>query len=124
MSRAPGFQLAGFITRETSRGRETHPGLDIAVPRDSNIRAAGPGVVKEASEDEIYGRYVLLDHGHGLESLYGHASRIFVRPGDRVARGEVIALTGSTGQSSAPHLHFEIRKDGRPVDPLAYVRQP
>jgi murein DD-endopeptidase MepM/ murein hydrolase activator NlpD len=118
------LQLAGFITRETSSGRGTHPGLDIAVPRDSYIRAAGAGVVKEASDDEIYGLYVLIDHGRGLESLYGHASRILVKPGDRVARGEVIALTGSTGQSSAPHLHFEIRKDGKPVDPLAYVRQP
>lgn len=118
------LQFAGFITREASTGRRTHPGLDIAVPRDSYIRAAGAGVVKEASDDEIYGLYVLIDHGHGLESLYGHASRMFVKPGDRVARGEVIALTGSTGQSTAPHLHFEIRKDGKPVDPLTYVRQP
>jgi murein DD-endopeptidase MepM/ murein hydrolase activator NlpD len=118
------LQFAGFITRATSSGRTEHPGLDIAVPKDSYIRAAGAGVVKEASDDEIYGLYVLIDHGHGLESLYGHASRTFVKPGDRVARGEVIALTGSTGQSSAPHLHFEIRKDGRPVDPLTYVRQP
>jgi murein DD-endopeptidase MepM/ murein hydrolase activator NlpD len=119
------LQFAGFITRETTMERGAHhPGLDIAVPRDSYIRAAGPGVVKEAGDDEIYGLYVLIDHGRGLESLYGHASRMFVKPGDRVTRGEVIALTGSTGQSSAPHLHFEIRKDGKSVDPLAYVRQP
>jgi murein DD-endopeptidase MepM/ murein hydrolase activator NlpD len=118
------LSFAGFITRSQSTGRTEHPGLDIAVPMNSYVRAAGAGSVTESSEDEIYGLYVLIDHGHGLESLYGHASRVFVKPGDRVARGEVIALTGSTGQSSAPHLHFEVRKDGRPVDPLAYVRQP
>lgn len=116
---------AGFITqrRLTTEGAN-HPGLDIAVPADSYIRAAGSGTVRDAGVDEVYGRYILIDHGDGLESMYGHASRIFVQPGDPVERNEVIALSGSTGRSTAPHLHFEIRRDGEPVDPLAYVRQP
>ena len=116
---------AGFITqlREDTAGLN-HPGLDIAVPNDTYIRASGAGTVKDSGVDAVYGRYILLDHGDGLETMYGHASRIFVQPGDRVERNEVIALSGSTGRSTAPHLHFEIRKDGAAVDPLAYVRQP
>jgi murein DD-endopeptidase MepM/ murein hydrolase activator NlpD len=118
--------VAGFITRsrEASARQGEHPGLDIAVPAETEIRASGEGVVKEARQDRVYGDYVLVDHGEGLESLYGHASRVLVREGDRVSRGQLIALAGSTGLSSAPHLHFEIRKNGRAVDPLQYVRQP
>jgi murein DD-endopeptidase MepM/ murein hydrolase activator NlpD len=118
--------VAGFITRsrEESARQGEHPGLDIAVPAETEIRASGEGVVKEARQDRVYGQYVLVDHGEGLESLYGHASRVLVREGDRVSRGQLIALAGSTGLSSAPHLHFEIRKNGRAVDPLQYVRQP
>lgn len=118
--------VAGFITRsrEGSSRQGEHPGLDIAVRAETEIRAAGAGVVKEARQDTVYGEYVLIDHGDGLESLYGHASRVLVREGDRVSRGQLIALAGSTGVSSAPHLHFEVRKNGRAVDPLLYVRQP
>jgi murein DD-endopeptidase MepM/ murein hydrolase activator NlpD len=116
---------AGFITQmRGGEGAAYHSGLDIAVSADSYIRAAGAGVVRDAGRDDIYGYYILLDHGDGLETMYGHASRLFVREGDRVERNEVIALSGSTGQSTAPHLHFEIRKDGQPVDPMTYVRQP
>jgi murein DD-endopeptidase MepM/ murein hydrolase activator NlpD len=118
------LSTAGFITRSLSDGRSRHPGLDIAVPKNSYIRAAGPGLVRAAGIDDVYGQYVVLDHGQGVESVYGHASRLFVTAGDRVRRGEVIALSGSTGRSTAPHLHFEVRRDGKPVDPLAYVRQP
>lgn len=114
----------GFITRELTAGARNHPGLDVAVPHDAYIRAAGGGVVRAAGEDEVYGFYVLVDHGGGYESMYGHASRIFVKPGDLVERHEVIALSGSTGRSTAPHLHFEIRKDGEPIDPLSLVKQP
>jgi murein DD-endopeptidase MepM/ murein hydrolase activator NlpD len=118
--------VAGFITRsrESSTRAGEHPGLDISVRAETEIRASGAGVVKEARQDPVYGDYVLVDHGDGLESLYGHASRVLVREGDPVNRGQLIALAGSTGLSSAPHLHFEIRKNGRAVDPLQYVRQP
>jgi murein DD-endopeptidase MepM/ murein hydrolase activator NlpD len=115
----------GFITQtgnDVTDGR--HPGLDIAVAADTYIRAAGGGVVRDAGMDPVYGYFVLIDHGDGLETMYGHASRIFVAAGDRVERNQVVALSGSTGRSTAPHLHFEVRKDGTPVDPLAYVRHP
>jgi len=116
---------AGLITRElVGVEGSLHPGLDIAVPRDSYIRAAGGGVVSVAGTDEVYGQYVIIDHGNGLESLYGHASRLFVRAGQEVERREVIALSGSTGISTGPHLHFEIRSAGDAVDPLAFVRRP
>lgn len=115
----------GFITQlRADTAGASHPGLDIAVPNDTYIRAAGAGMVKDAGVDEVYGRYILIEHGDGLETMYGHASRLFVQTGDRVERNEVIALSGSTGRSTAPHLHFEIRKDGQAVDPLAFVRQP
>ena len=115
---------AGYITRRMASGGSSHPGLDIAVPKDSYIRAAGAGVVSAAGTDEVYGEFVLIDHGGGIESMYGHASRLFVAPGDRVERHEVIALSGSTGRSTAPHLHFEVRRNGEAIDPLVMIRQP
>lgn len=118
------LSAAGFITRSLSDGRSRHPGLDIAVPKNSYIRAAGAGFIRAAGVDDVYGQFVVVDHGEGMESVYGHASRLFVTAGDRVQRGDVIALSGSTGRSTAPHLHFEVRRDGKAVDPLSYVRQP
>jgi len=115
---------AGFITRNLSNGGLQHPGLDIATSRNAQIRAAGPGRVRAAGVDDVYGQYVVLDHGSGVESVYGHASRLLVTAGEQVERGQVIALTGSTGRSTGPHLHFEVRIGGRPVDPLRFVRQP
>lgn len=116
--------VPGFITRSIGGGTSAHPGLDIAVPRESYIRAAGDGIIKAAGIDDVYGNYVVIDHGGQLESVYGHATKFFVTAGDRVRRADVIGLTGSTGRSTAPHLHFEIRRGGKAVDPLAYVRQP
>lgn len=112
-----------LITQQaTLEGPRQHPGIDIAAPQDAYIRAAGAGVVKEAGSDRTYGNFVIIDHGDGLESMYGHASRVFVEAGDKVERAEIIALSGSTGRSTAPHLHFEIRQDGEPVDPTPFVR--
>lgn len=115
----------GFVTRafgDTSSVRDGgHVGLDIAVPSGSYIRAAGAGVVDEAGEDREYGRYVRIEHGDGLRSLYAHASWVFAAEGDTVEAGEVIALSGNTGRSTAPHLHLEIEQDGEPVDPLPWV---
>lgn len=117
---------AGFVTRlHGAPGPEGgHPGLDIAVAQDSYIRASGAGVVLEAGSDSIYGLYVLIQHGSsGYSSMYGHASRLFVAPGDTVRQNQVIALSGNTGRSTAPHLHFEILQNGRPIDPLRLVHQ-
>jgi len=117
--------FAGYITRTLVRNDDqSHPGLDIAVPQDSYIRSAGPGFVADAGNDSIYGLYVLIRHPGGYETMYGHASQLFVVPGDTVESREVIGLSGSTGRSTAPHLHFEVRKDGLPVDPVPVVRRP
>jgi murein DD-endopeptidase MepM/ murein hydrolase activator NlpD len=115
----------GFVTQTVMEGDiGEHSGVDIAVPTDAYIRAAGPGTVVEVGEDRVYGRFILLDHGEGYRSLYAHASQTFVEREQRVRRNEVIALTGSTGRSTAPHLHFEILLNGKPVDPLTLVQQP
>ena len=115
----------GFVTQGIHEGREgEHPGLDIAVATDSYIRAAGGGVVTDVGEDAVYGRFVVIDHGGGYATLYGHASLNLVRLGQRVRERQVIALSGSTGRSTGPHLHFEVLVDGEPVDPLTVVRQP
>lgn len=113
----------GFVTRSFGAGADPagHPGLDIAVPLGSYVRAAGGGVVFQAGTDSVYGRYVRIAHGDGLSSLYAHNSWLFVAAGDSVEKREVIALSGSTGRSTAPHLHFEIQRQGELVDPLRYV---
>jgi murein DD-endopeptidase MepM/ murein hydrolase activator NlpD len=113
--------VGGFVTRGAGAG---HPGLDIAVAAGSAIHASGGGVVSAAGEDPVYGRYVRIAHGGGYESVYGHASRLLVGTRQQVRRDQVIALSGSTGASTAPHLHFEILKDGSPVDPRSLVRNP
>ena len=115
----------GFVTQALMEGMVgEHPGLDIAVPTGSYIRAAGGAVVVDAGEDPLYGRFVRLDHGDGYSSLYAHASMTFVNAGDLVRQNEVIALSGSTGRSTAPHLHFEILRDNAPIDPLTILEQP
>jgi murein DD-endopeptidase MepM/ murein hydrolase activator NlpD len=115
----------GFVTQGLLEGAAAdHPGIDIAIPAGSYVRAAGAGTVAEAGEDPVYGNYLVLDHGEGYRSLYAHASALFAVPGDEVRRNEVIALTGSSGRSTAPHLHFEVLIDGEPIDPLGMVVPP
>jgi murein DD-endopeptidase MepM/ murein hydrolase activator NlpD len=113
----------GFITRGQVGGSEPHPGIDIAVPTGTPIRAAGGGTVADAGDDPEYGHFILITHPDGYQSMYGHASRVLVIPGQVVAAGEVIGLSGSTGRSTAPHLHFEIRRGGRSVDPRSMLKQ-
>lgn len=116
----------GFVTQTLLEGADAsaHPGLDIAVPADSYIRASGAGTVAEVGEDPVYGRYIVLDHGNGYRTRYAHASIVFPEEGVVVRRHEVIALSGNTGRSTAPHLHFEVLLDGEAVDPLSLVQQP
>jgi len=117
----------GFVTRgtsDTTNGAvEPHPGLDIAVREGSLVRATATGMVLEATELPDYGLYVRLGHAEGYESAYGHLSRVLVTSGSRVLAGEVIGLSGNTGRSTAPHLHFEIRREGRWVDPSTMLRE-
>lgn len=111
----------GFVTRSVASGSQ-HPGLDVAVARGTIIRAAGDGTVRIAGIDDVYGFYVVIDHGAGIQSLYGHADTLLVAAGRRIRSGEPIARVGTSGRSSAPHLHFELRRNGRPLDPLQFVR--
>ena len=116
----------GIITRGTvgsSAGSEAHSGLDIAVPLGTPIRAAGGGVIQEAGQDPEYGLFVLIGHPEDYQSMYGHASRLLVQTGDSVRAGQVIAMSGSTGRSTAPHLHFEVLHEGQSVDPRPLVRE-
>ena len=115
----------GFVSRsfepDATGPLGEHHGVDIALPSGSYVRAAGGGVVRAAGEDSIFGLFVRLAHDEGVESLYAHNSWLFVAEGDSVEQNEVLALSGNTGQSSAPHLHFEIQKDGSAVDPATFI---
>jgi murein DD-endopeptidase MepM/ murein hydrolase activator NlpD len=115
----------GFVTQEflaaNRDAQRFHPGIDIAAPAGTPVRAAAGGAVTFAGWDPQYGYLVGIDHGMGIETFYGHNSRLTVTAGQRVERGTLIGWVGSTGRSSGPHLHFEVRKDGIPVDPRQYL---
>ena len=116
----------GYVTRGQVKagGRdEAHPGIDIAVSVGSLVRASGGAVVRRQGEDPEYGLFVLLEHLDGYQSMYGHLSRILVAADDTVAAGQVIGLSGNTGRSTAPHLHFEIRQRGLSLDPQTLVKE-
>lgn len=98
-----------------------HSGLDFGADYGSTIRAAGSGVVLFAGWYGGYGNAVVINHSQGISTLYGHNSKLYVAEGQTVQQGEVIADAGSTGLSTGPHLHFEVRKDGEPVDPMNYL---
>lgn len=94
-----------------------HEGIDLAAAVDTPIKAAGKGVVTRAGWDPFLGNYVEIAHGLGYVTVYGHCSRLAAREGDRVDRGQEIAFLGGTGQATAPHLHFEVWKNGAALDP-------
>ena len=101
-----------------------HAGIDLAAPAGTPIYATADGMVDRAEWSGGYGNMVEIDHGKGLQTRFGHLSRILVHPGERVVRGQEIALMGSTGRSTGSHLHYEVRIDGRPVNPIPFMQQP
>lgn len=108
--------------RHPVTGRHSmHEGLDFPAPRGTPIHAASGGVVVQARYVTGYGKLVEIDHGNGLTSRYAHASSILVKLGDVVAKGDMIARVGSTGRSTGPHLHFEVRMAGHPLDPRLFL---
>lgn len=120
------LDIQGFVTRGQVRPGvvdESHPGIDIAVPLGTPVRASGGGSVSAAGYDADYGLFVLLRHPSGYETMYGHLSRLIAVEGDDVQAGQVIGLSGNSGRSTAPHLHFEIRRDDKSVDPLDLVKE-
>jgi murein DD-endopeptidase MepM/ murein hydrolase activator NlpD len=115
------YPLAAFILTSNygnrldpfSKRTTFHGGLDMAAPEGTSVAASRSGVVRYAASAGGYGRLIVIDHGHGYKTLYGHLKQVLVRPGQAVRAGEKIGLVGSTGRSTGPHLHFELRKDGR-----------
>lgn len=103
--------------------KDFHHGIDIAVPTGTPISAARAGKVIKAGWMGVYGLSVLIDHGNGIQTLYGHNDRLSVKVGEQVEMGEEIALSGNTGNTTGPHLHFEIRKNGKTVNPSDYLPQ-
>lgn len=119
----------GWLTSAFSSMREhpilhiarPHEGIDVTAPMGSPIEAPAAGVVTEAGWESGYGNTVTIDHGYGIVTKFAHASKLVVRTGQRVSRGQRIALVGNTGLATGPHLHYEVHANGRPVDPLRYV---
>lgn len=107
----------GWRSNPFGGGPEFHQGLDIAAPMGTTVTAAAAGTVIMAQWYGGYGNYILIDHGGGYSTGYGHLSAIYVSTGQSVQRGQAIGAVGSTGQSTGPHLHFEVRIAGKPVDP-------
>jgi len=119
----------GWLTSAFSSMREhpilhiarPHEGIDVTAPMGSPIEAPAAGVVTDAGWESGYGNTVTIDHGYGITTKFAHASKLLVKTGQRVQRGQRIALVGNTGLATGPHLHYEVHVNGRPVDPLKYV---
>ena len=120
---------AGWLTSQFSRARKhpilhitrPHEGIDVTAPMGAPIIAPASGVVTKVARETGYGNVLEIDHGNGIVTRYAHCSRIDVRQGQRVTRGQRIAAVGKTGLSTGPHLHYEIHVNGKVVDPLTYV---
>jgi murein DD-endopeptidase MepM/ murein hydrolase activator NlpD len=98
-----------------------HEGIDVSAPMGSPIEAPAAGVVTDAGWETGYGNTIKIDHGFGIQTKFAHCSKLMVKTGQRVQRGQRIALVGNTGLATGPHLHYEVHVNGRPVDPLKYV---
>lgn len=120
---------SGFLSSTFSLNRRhpifhdvrPHFGIDISARRGNPIVATAGGTVVKSGWENGHGNMVEIDHGHGIRTTYSHAARVMVRSGQQVERGMTIALVGSTGFSIAPHVHYEVHENGRPVDPLKYI---
>lgn len=115
-----GLPMEGFITQRynVENPDHFHPGVDIACAIGTAVLSTGSGVVEAVEYDSTYGHLVILRHNDSVTSVYAHNDQILVRPGDNVPVGSRIALSGNSGRSTAPHLHYEIRVNGKPIDPL------
>lgn len=115
---------SGFGYRRDPISRQTrfHNGIDIPIVSGSRVLATGNGVVTQTGYDRFLGYFVIINHQESFQSIYGHLSRIHVRAGDRVQQGQAIALSGNTGRSTGPHLHYQINYRGKPVDPVEVVK--
>ena len=122
-----GYVTDGFGLRRnpfSGEGREVHEGLDIAVDFGTPVNTTADGLVVWAAPHAGYGNLVVVYHSNGITTRYGHLSRIAVETGQRVRRGDQIGHAGSTGRSTGPHVHYEIRENDQPIDPGRYIQQP
>ncbi|MBI2336001.1 MAG: peptidoglycan DD-metalloendopeptidase family protein [Deltaproteobacteria bacterium] len=121
------WPVQGWVTSEFGMrynpfgGYRFHEGLDIAAPVGTSILAPSDGIIIMSKYDSGYGNSVIIDHGYGVTTRYAHASALFVTEGDRVMRGQKIAAVGSTGSSTGPHLHYEVKVDGISTNPMNYI---
>jgi len=111
-----GYRKSPFTGKRTF-----HSGLDISNKIGTNVIATANGTISYAAQKRYYGMLVVIDHGYGKTTKYGHLSKILVKSGQRVKRGDVVALLGNTGQSTGPHVHYEVRINNTPVNPLKYI---
>lgn len=102
-------------------GSSFHPGVDISASSGTQVRCTADGIVRMAEWSGAYGRLIVVDHGGGLETYYAHLSAFDVIPGQEVRRGQVVGRSGSTGRATSPHLHYEVRQGGAPVNPYKYL---
>ena len=115
---ASGF---GYRTDPFTKARKMHEGMDFTAKKGTPIFATGDGVVTEANDRASgYGNHIVIRHGYGYETLYAHLSKYNCKPGQRIKRGDIIGFVGSTGRSEAPHLHYEVHKNGKVVNPLNF----
>lgn len=126
----PSLWPADGILRSSFGGRsdpfsgegEFHTGIDISVPTGTPVHVTADGVVVSAGWSNGYGKLVVVDHGNGYQTYYAHLSRLLAVPGEEVSGGQVIAYSGSTGRATGPHIHYEVRLAGTPVNPYKYMR--
>lgn len=119
----------GWLSSNFSRSRlhpvlhesRPHEGIDVTAPMGAPIVAPASGIVRAVGFQAGYGNTFEVDHGNGIVTRYAHCSRVMVSNGQRVSRGQLLALVGNTGLTVGPHLHYEVHVDGKPVDPLRYV---
>jgi murein DD-endopeptidase MepM/ murein hydrolase activator NlpD len=119
------WPLRGVLyARFGRKGRSPHDGIDLAAPAGTPVRTAAEGAVLFAGPQQGYGLLVIVEHAHGLVTVYAHNRDLRVRTGQQIREGQVIATVGESGKTSGPHLHFEVRQDGAPVDPLDFLGPP
>jgi murein DD-endopeptidase MepM/ murein hydrolase activator NlpD len=110
-----GLPVSGIITREHSN---EHPGIDIALNKNSFVYSTAIGKVEKVDSNEQFGLHILISHNKNYKTLYAHLSKVMVNVGDSVKRGQVIGFSGSSGHSTGPHLHYEVWKENKPINPL------
>lgn len=111
----------GMRTHPVLGGRRSHKGVDLAAPTGTPVYATADGIVGRADWFSSYGLFVRIEHGADLETRYAHMSRLAVSAGERVKKGDIIGYVGSTGRSTGPHLHYEVRVEGAAVNPIPYM---